>query len=207
MVDSIEPDYFGVRRFRREVPQKFLGYPLTTDPDGWICDRLLPQTNRVLEVGAGECPFLPKLQARNFNGVFKTMDIDRSQRFDYYSLDDVEGVFDAVIMREVIEHLPRPIFYAYLKKILAIIDPGGVLVITTPNPWAGGWYFCDYTHVSPWPPGDLYSILRWFGFSRVELCRTIWPSRYLWLKRLYWGVHSRFYDIDFAGGYVAVATK
>jgi hypothetical protein len=28
-----------------------------------------------------------------------------------------------------------------------------------------------------------------------------------WLKRLYWAVHSRCYDIDFAGSFLAVATK
>ena len=207
MLEPIEPDYFEVRRLRGEAPDKFLGYPVTTDREGWICSKLLPKASCVLEIGAGDRPFLPELKARGFSGTFKTMDVDRRQTFDYYSLEEITDRFDAVIMREVIEHIPRPLFYAYLKRLWALLLPGGILVVTTPNPWSASWYFCDYTHVSPWPPRDLYGVLRWFGFSRVEICRIIWPSRWLWLKRIYWAVHSRFYDIDYAGAYVAAALK
>lgn len=202
-----EPDYFAVRRFRSEVPQKFLGYPLISDRDGWICRRLLPASRRVLEIGAGDRPFEAELRGRGFAGTFKTMDIDRSRRFDYYSIEEVSEPFDAVVMREVIEHLPRTVFYSYLERISAVLRPGGHLVITTPNPWAVTWILADYTHVSAWAPADLYGVLRCYGFSPVEICRIIWPSRFLLLKRAYWAIHSRLYDIDFAGSYVAIATQ
>ena len=202
-----EPDYFAVRAFRKEVPEKFLGYPLVTDRDGWICRKLLPACERILEIGAGDRPFESELRARGFTGVFKTMDVDHSRRFDYYSLDEVDGPFDGVLMREVIEHLPRPVFYAYLARIAALLRKGGVLIVTTPNPWAVTWLFADYTHVSPWPPADLYGVLRWYGFSAIEIRRIVWPSRFLWIKRAYWAVHSRFYDLDFAGSYLVAAIK
>ena len=174
--------------------------------DGWIARRLLDRP-RVLEIWAGDRPFESELRGRGFTGIFRTMDVDRSQTFDYYSVDDIAETFDAVLMREVIEHLPRPVFYGYAEKILKVLAPGGIAVMTTPNPWAVSWVFADYTHVSPWPPADLYAILRGFGFASVEVHRIIWPSRALWLKRLYWAIHSRFYDIDFAGSYVALARK
>ena len=202
-----EPDYFQMLRFRLEVPEKFLGYPLLADRDGWIARKVLSASTRVLEIGAGERTFEPELRSRGFTGSFKTMDVDRSRSFDYYSLDEIAETFDAVIMREVVEHLPRPVLYGYLRKISGMLTPGGLLIITTPNPWAGGWFFADYTHVSPWPPADLYGILRWHGFGPIEIHRIIWPSRFLWLKRLYWAVHSRLYDIDFAGSYLAAASK
>jgi SAM-dependent methyltransferase len=135
------------------------------------------------------------------------MDIERSRSFDYYSISEITETFDAIIMREVIEHLPRPVLYEYLQRIETILEPGGTLVVTTPNPWALSWVFADYTHISPWPPADLYGVLRWYGFSSVEIYRIVWPSRALWLKRAYWAVHSRFYDIDFAGSYLALASK
>ncbi len=202
-----EPSYFAVRRYRAEVPERFLGYPFITDRDGWIATRLARNVNRVLEVGAGDRPFEPTLRNQGFTGVVKTMDVDRELRFDYYSVDEIDETFDAVIMREVVEHLPRPVLYAYLEKIFNVLSPGGTLIITTPNPWAGGWFFADYTHISPWPPADLYGVLRWYGFQPVEIQRVVWHSRFLWLKLLYWRFHSRVYDIDFAGSYLVAATR
>lgn len=202
-----EPNYFAVRAFRQELPRRFSDYPLLTDRDGYLCRRLIAKAPRILEVGAGDRPLEPELRSRGFAGCVRTMDIERSQPFDYYSLDEISETFDAIVMREVIEHLPRELFYDYLDKIGKLLEPGGELLITTPNPWAPGWTFADYTHISPWPPADLYGVLRWHGFGRVEIHRIIWPSRFLWLKRAYWAIHSRLYDLDFAGSYLAIAMK
>jgi SAM-dependent methyltransferase len=203
---TAEPNYLEIKRLREEVPEKFSGFPIVSDRDGWIAERLLTR-GKILEIGAGDRPFEPELRTRGFTGRFKTMDVNHSRRFDYYSVEEINEPFDAIIMREVIEHCPRPLFYSYLERFLSILTPGGLLVITTPNPWAVAWVFSDYTHISPWPPADLYGVLRWFGFQPVEICRVIWPSKFLFVKRIYWAIHSRFYDIDFAGSYIAIATK
>lgn len=201
------PNYFDVRRFRKEAPGRFIGYPITTDRVGTICSRLLPQCQRVLDVGAGRWPFLPELKARGFAGIFKTMDIDVSLPFDFYSMEEIAENFDAILLRDVIEHLPRPQFYSYLEKIHTLLNPKGLLVITTPNTWAPSWVFSDYTHISPWAPADLYAVLSCYGFRPVEITRAVWPSKFLALKRLYWSIHSRFYDIDFADTCIAIAQK
>lgn len=200
-----EPDYFAVRNFRKEVPQKFREFPLVSDRDGWIARRVVKQARKVLEVGAGDRPFLPELLARGYCGEFKTMDVNPGRKFDYYSVDEISESFDAILLREVVEHCPRPQFYGYLEKFAQILAPGGLLILTTPNPWAVSWVFSDYTHVSPWPPADLYGVLRCFGFQPIEILRVVWPSRFLFLKRMYRAIHSRFYNVDFAGSYIAVA--
>jgi hypothetical protein len=203
-----EPDYFEIRRLRSEAPKKFLGYPLVSDRDGWIAQRVVDRAMTVLEIGAGDRTFEPELRARGFTGTFKTMDVNRGLSVDYYTVEEIKERFDAIIMREVIEHCPRSLFYSYVYKSLSILTPGGLLAMTTPNPWAASWFIAsDYTHVSPWPPADLYAVLRWYGFQPVEIYRVIWPSKFQFLKRLYWALHSRMYDIDFAGSYIAVATK
>lgn len=202
-----EPDYFEVRRYRRQDAKRFDLYPLTSDRNGTICERILPHSRRVLDVGSGDNPFLPSLKKNGFDGVYRTMDVSASVPCDYYSLDQVDGTFDAVLMLDVIEHLTRPDFYAYTRKILELLAPGGWLIITTPNPWSGTWVYADYTHISPWTPADLAAVLRCYGFEQPEITRLIFPSKYLFIKRLYWAVHSRFYDIDFAGNYLAAARK
>ncbi len=201
----MDPDYFAVRRFRAETPILPFSHPLTADRDGWIAQRLQSAAS-VLEIGVGDRPFSTDLERCGFKGVFRTMDV-ANVPCDYRSLGDIREQFDGVVMREVVEHLPRELFYEYVDRIRSkLLTPHGILAITTPNTWAPQWYLCDFTHISPWPPADLYSILRYYGFSKVEIVRVIWPSKLLFLKRLYWSIHSHFYDVDFAGSYIALAT-
>ena len=198
----MEPSYLDIRRFRSEVPHNFSEYPTVVGRDKLIAQRL-GQCHSVLEIGSGDRPF--------FSGAvphtYRLMDVDRSLSIDFYSIEEVCGTYDAVLMREVVEHLPRELFYRYLEKIFSILNWGGALILTTPNTWSPGWMLSDYSHVSPWPMHDMYGVLRCHGFSSVEIYRILWPSRALWLKRLYWAVHSKFYALDHAGSYVAVATK
>ena len=118
----------------------------------------------------------------------------------------MEGTFDGIILREVAEHIPREAFFGYLEKIHELLNPGGVLVLSTPNPLSPQ-FWTDYTHVSPWPMHDMYSVLKTYGFDKVRIYRIIWPSKYLWIKKLYWTFHARMYHVDFAGAYVAIADK
>jgi Methyltransferase domain len=200
-----ELDYWSIRRYRAETPIDPFSYPITSDRDGWIASRLA-KCDSVLEIGSGERTFLPDLKRVGFHGAFRTMDVG-SSLCDFHSLTEIREHFAGVVMREVIEHLARETFYEYLDEIHSrLLQNGGLLAITTPNPWSPQSVWArDFTHVSPWPPHDLYSLLRYFGFSRVEIVRIIWPSRALWLKRLYWAIHSKFYDLDYAGAYIALA--
>jgi hypothetical protein len=160
------PNYFAVRESRAKTGVHFRSFPVTADRDGLMC-RQVPFDARVLEIGAGDRPFLPELQQRGFAGSFRTMDVDRKQRHDFYSISEVSGAYDAVIMREVAEHLERPLFYEYLERISESLSPGGVLALSTPNPWCPGWMWADCTHVPPCPPADMLAILGQFGFDAM----------------------------------------
>jgi SAM-dependent methyltransferase len=193
-------EYGTVVSRRRKYPVDFSSYPLTTDRDGRMADPLL-KCESVLEVGAGERKFLP-----DFSGAYFTMDVDRSTKQDFYSIDEIKGSFDGIVMREVVEHIPRETFYSYLEKFYACLNPGGVLVLSTPNPMSVQ-FWTDYTHISPWPIHDMCSILESYGFENISIYRVIWPSKFLWLKRVYWNFHSRMYLADYAGAYVAISRK
>ena len=195
--------YADVCRYRAEAPEGFLGFPAVCGRDQLMAS-YLTAASRILEIGAGERPFRNVLE--QFNGIYKTMDVDPDQQQDYHSIDDIVEIFDAIIMREVVEHLPRDLCFQYFRKIHRLLSPGGVLVLSTPNPFSP-WMWCDYTHISHWPPRDMHGILRAHGFEKVEIFRIIWPSRWLWLKKIYWYGHSRFFKIDYAGSYVAVGRK
>ena len=76
--------------------------------------------NRILEVGAGDRPFLTK-----YSGTYKTMDVDTSQKHDFYSVEEINENFDAVLMREVVEHISHDQFFSYLAKFAQILNPEG----------------------------------------------------------------------------------
>lgn len=50
---------------------------------------------------------------------------------DLYQLSLVNDYFDAVVMREVIEHVKRP--EKAIREICRVLKPTGVLILTTPN--------------------------------------------------------------------------
>ncbi len=59
-------------------------------------------------------------------GTFKTFDFS-ADRFPYE-----DASFDALTSIEVIEHLENP--YHFLRECARILRPGGVLIVSTPNP-------------------------------------------------------------------------
>ncbi|MBF0611723.1 MAG: class I SAM-dependent methyltransferase [Magnetococcales bacterium] len=95
--------------------------------------------------------------------------------------------YDCIVCCEGIEHLYAPA--AFLQSAREHLQPGGLLIITTPNVWypaARLQYFLrgffpsfpnlvgkiepgSHMHVTPWTFPQLYLILRLLGFSNITL--------------------------------------
>lgn len=92
---------------------------------------------------------------------------------DLTGADLPEGGFDAVVMGDVIEHLPRPA--AALDRVAGLLAPGGVLSLTLPNagsPLARAmgarWWSVIPTHVQYFTRPSLYTLLRRRGFEPLS---------------------------------------
>jgi SAM-dependent methyltransferase len=97
--------------------------------------------NRVLDVGTGNGYFVQKL-AQEFRAKrFVAIDIDDAQlalaeatnlseevSFRRVSVDDIDGVFDAVLLRFVAQHLPD--LAAVLRHLRTLLSDSGTLYIT-----------------------------------------------------------------------------
>ena len=51
---------------------------------------------------------------------------------NFLTTQDFQGVFDAVLMLDVIEHIPRAEVHALLPRLHAALRPGGYLIVNTP---------------------------------------------------------------------------
>jgi 2-polyprenyl-3-methyl-5-hydroxy-6-metoxy-1,4-benzoquinol methylase len=107
-----------------------------------VAARLLPHKGRLLDIGPniGTCLDLSRQAGWETYGIEINEEAARYCR-EERGLNVISGQlnddtfprshFDAVIMGDVIEHLPDPM--ATVRLIRAMLKPGGIVVISTPN--------------------------------------------------------------------------
>ena len=89
------------------------------------------------------------------------------------TLEEAEGVYGAVVLADVLEHLDDPV--GALRQIAALLAPGGVTLIVTPDPasrtarLAGArWWGYLPSHTYLIPHSTLRELLRDAGLETVE---------------------------------------
>jgi SAM-dependent methyltransferase len=112
--------------------------------DRWV-ERVVrqhvPDGARVLDVGAGTCPFAPLFAHCEYSTHdFKKLEsyqLYRSQGYggidyvsDITSIPAPDATFDVILCTEVIEHVPEPI--AAVKEMSRLLADGGLLILTAP---------------------------------------------------------------------------
>ncbi len=129
----------------------------------------LPAGAQVLDVGAGDSPYRELFAHLDY----KTSDWANSvhpgaRAVDYVgSADDLpvpDAAFDAVILTQVLEHVPNPA--DVLAELHRILRPGGRLYMTMPLTWELHELPFDFFRYTA--PG-LQSLLRGAGFEELEI--------------------------------------
>ncbi|HEX5691601.1 MAG TPA: class I SAM-dependent methyltransferase, partial [Roseiflexaceae bacterium] len=108
-------------------------------------DRLLPGRGRIVDIGCAAGFFLHAAQGRGWEpfgvelsqdmAAFATQLIGPRVVSNLAELAAAPGSFDAVTGWEYIEHVPNP--RDELEQLVALLKPGGVLALSTPN--TGYW--------------------------------------------------------------------
>jgi SAM-dependent methyltransferase len=140
---------------------------------------------RILDVGCGDGRFLEVL--RDFGspdwelvGVdFDPAAVERCRARGFTAIakrvEDMaeeDGTFDAVVMLQLIEHVEDPV--AMAKRAYALLRPGGVFVVETPN--LAGWDYAIFKkrwwghyhfprHWNLFSESSLHAMLRGAGFD------------------------------------------
>jgi SAM-dependent methyltransferase len=110
------------------------------------------------------------------------------QRSDMFAADLPPASFDAVVLGDVIEHLPDP--GAALERIAGLLRPGGVLYLALPD--AGSrlarrmgrrWWSVLPTHVQYFTRDSLATLLRRHGYEPLHVAtapKTFSVRYYVW---------------------------
>jgi len=128
----------------------------------------------LLDVGAGDLRIMRKFQRAGYRGAYDTQDVGGEGPYTYGNLDEIRKRYGAILCLDVIEHLPLREGLTMIRRMASLLDPGGVLVIQTPNaayiPDPRSW---DMTHLHVYNAGDLWAFLSCEGLEttiyRVEL--------------------------------------
>lgn len=97
-------------------------------------------TDRVLDAGAGNCPYKPLFAHARYESTDFAQCFDASARnvHDFVcSLDSIprpDGTYDVVLNTEVLEHVEYP--DKVVRELHRVLKPGGRLYLTTPQAWA-----------------------------------------------------------------------
>jgi len=163
---------------------------------------------KVLDIGASNRNLEGRLKRHHPNLIYKSMDIDREQFHDFYSLEEIQEPFDVVFLFEVIEHVGLEEGVQLLKRAYDLLNEGGRLILTTPNVFNPSRFWRDATHKVAYCYDELGGLLLAQGFQIRAMYRTYNDAFHRYLFRLYvMASLHRYLGIDFAKSILVIAEK
>jgi glycosyltransferase involved in cell wall biosynthesis/predicted SAM-dependent methyltransferase len=146
--------------------------------DRWVISkaRTIPAGTRVLDIGAGTCPYRPLFVHCDYktHDFKKYKGIKQNNTTEYGKIDyesDITSIpvpdqsFDVILCTEVLEHVPEPI--EALREMSRIIRKGGRLLITAPL--GSGLHQTPYHYYGGYTPQWYQHFLPKFGLQVKEI--------------------------------------
>ena len=133
----------------------------------------------VLDIGCGTNHLAKAFHARGIEA--EGIDVDRAD-FEKDALPYADDSFNTAILHAVIEHLMKPDML--MRELARIVRPGGHIIVRTTN-WRMDFrnFYRDPTHVKPYVPEGLVTLLSMYGW-RVQFVGPALICKPLWLLQL-----------------------
>lgn len=207
---TLKTSWSTLYKTRREIQRKF--------PDFWDLtvrkkhlDVVMEETrdgDSVLDIGSSTRELRHRLIdicGRRIS--YKSMDIDRETKQDYYSLEEIREKFHVVFLFEVIEHLTFEDGIHLLHAIRDLLLPRGKLILTTPNSFHPNRYW-EYSHKVSYRYDEIGGILISLGFRVKSIFRIYNDAFFRRLFRLWIAAPlHKYLCVDFAKSILVVAEK
>lgn len=146
--------------------------------DRWVKAqaKTIPAGSRILDVGAGSCPYRPifshcRYETHDATPLAPDQLRDKEGYGTINYVSDATAIpvanesFDAVLCTEVLEHVPEPI--RVVNELHRILRPGGVLLLTAPL--GSGLHQEPYHFYGGYTPYWYATFLQRAGFETVEV--------------------------------------
>lgn len=141
----------------------------------------------IVDIGCGSGDWLELLREMGFqakgvetNSVLvkeckaRALDVEEADMFDYLSRQQ-DATLRCVTAFHLVEHLPFETLIRFVDEILRVLEPGGLVILETPNPEnliVGGCnFYLDPTHQHPLPRALMKFLLEARGFHRLQILR------------------------------------
>jgi len=162
----------------------------------------------VLEIGAFNRELEGRIKKYYSHILYKSMDIDPTYPHDYSSLEEVHEKFDLVLLFEVIEHLNVEEGREMIGRIHQILNPGGRVILTTPNVYTPGQYWKDLTHRTAYHYEELGGVFLSQRFELLGIYRLFSQPFLKFMIRVYlFYPIFRLLGIDFTKSILLVAQR
>lgn len=179
---SFDEKYFSTHTYENISFDRFSQYWWSNRFYAILARRHAMRGGRLLEIGSGLGHLVAQLE-----DSFKTYGMDLNhwavreskavinetalQTASAQEIPFADGVFDVVIIKHIVEHLPDP--EKAVAEIGRVTAPGGILILATPNldsllkPWKGEMWigYQDPTHISLQSPSVWLDWIENSGFS------------------------------------------
>ena len=150
-------------------------------------DQLGLAEKKALDLGCGRGEWLEVLEAAGF--VAHGVDLDdgmlQACRERGFSIENRDGIaslqaqsddsLGIVSAFHVVEHIPFDSLQTLVSESLRVLQPGGLLILETPNPEnlviGACNFYLDPTHQRPIPPALLAFLAQHAGFARTRVVR------------------------------------
>ena len=166
----------------------------------------------LLDVGAGDFRIMRKLRVAGYAGEYHTQDIGPEGAYTYRDLGEVTRRYGAVVCLDVLEHLDLVAGVTLLDRMVALLEPGGTLVLQTANaayvPDPLSW---DMTHVHCYNLPDLHAYLTCDGLEATGYRVTVGEERTGLVRRAKKGitdyVKTKILGCDHANNIAVIARR
>jgi len=179
---SFDENYFSSHTYANITFAKYSMYWWSNRFYAMLARRYGRRGARLLEVGSGMGHLTGQLEGAfetfgcdiNHWAVKKSKEVVESSQLQTASAQELpyrDGVFNVVIIKHIVEHLPNP--KKAIQEIGRVTEKGGTLILATPNldsllkPWKGDkWIgYQDPTHISLKQPAEWISYIEGAGFT------------------------------------------